>query len=228
MCFGLVPPDPGHPETATLNQHPAYPAHEIVVVACPDNRLIDLAECIVEPGEPCDFALARLSFTDVARDLRSTDDVASLITDARDGNRDLNRTAVLAHPLRFEMTHHSAACDMVEDHRLFGMTFGRYQFEYRLADHLLGRIAEYLFGSGIPARDHAVQVLADDGIFGRSHDGCQTGRIARRCRPPPHFGSQHTHTQPRQQQQQQLPARRQRRHADVVHGRQCEVSNCQA
>ena len=35
----------------------------------------------------------------------------------------------------------------------------------RLADHLIGCVAEKAFGSGVPAGDYAIEVLADDGVI---------------------------------------------------------------
>src|SRR5947208_9617160 len=38
------------------------------------------------------------------------------------------------------------------------------------ADHLMRCVSKYGFGSGIPAGDDAIQILADDGVFGRFDD----------------------------------------------------------
>ena len=42
--------------------------------------------------------------------------------------------------------------------------------DYRSADHFLRAVTQQLLGAAVPARDHPVEGLADDGIVGRFHD----------------------------------------------------------
>ncbi len=42
---------------------------------------------------------------------------------------------------------------------------------YWVADCFLRRIAEYAFGTSVPTRNDAVQVLTNNGVIGRVYDG---------------------------------------------------------
>ena len=60
----------------------------------------------------------------------------------------------------------------------------------RLADHLLGAVAEDALGALVPARDDAGERLADDGIVGRVDD---RGRVGVRLLRAPAFGDVRHH-----------------------------------
>ena len=51
----------------------------------------------------------------------------------------------------------------------------------RLPDDLLSGIAEHPLGGAIPRLHHSVQVLADNGVFGRVHDRGEPQRLALEC-----------------------------------------------
>jgi hypothetical protein len=79
-----------------------------------------------------------------------------------------------------------AAADAREDRILLADAIRRDHERDGPAQCLGGRIAEQLFGAAVPRRDDAVEILADDGVFGRLDDRCESQRgiwrgIRHRC-----------------------------------------------
>ena len=103
----------------------------------------------------------------------------------RDGHGYGDGSSIFAETHGFEMLHALAAFEAIQDLRFFIEAIRRKKNGDRLADHLLGGVAEYPLGGLVPASDDAVQVFADNRVIGRSNDGgkqglCFFGRIQRR------------------------------------------------
>src|SRR6185369_206605 len=75
----------------------------------------------------------------------------------------------LAH--RFVMVNPIAAADALQDFRFFLEMIRRNENGYRLADNLLRSISKDPLRTAIPARNDAIQILADDRIVRRFDDG---------------------------------------------------------
>jgi hypothetical protein len=58
---------------------------------------------------------------------------------------------------------------------LFLQTIGQNDQRNRLSHGFLRRVAVHPLRTFVPAGDHAVKILADDGIVGRLHDRAQSG-----------------------------------------------------
>ena len=69
------------------------------------------------------------------------------------------------------MLHPLAALQAFDDRRLLVQPVPGDQLEHRLADDLLGGIAEEALRPFVPAGDDAVEVLADDGVVRRADNG---------------------------------------------------------
>src|SRR5579862_3508259 len=124
-------------------------------------------------GQSGDFLLAPFLFGDIPGDLRRTDDLALGISDRRDGEGDGNQAAVLALTDRLEMVDALAAPDARQNGTLFVLPVLRNDEGDGLANGLFGGIAEDALGARVPARDHAIEVLAHDGIVARLDNGRQ-------------------------------------------------------
>src|SRR6185437_4663811 len=75
--------------------------------------------------------------------------------------------AILSLPRRLIMVDALAGADLAEDLVFFIVKPSRDQAKNRLADHLVGGIAEDLARAFIPAGDDALEIFADDGIVRR-------------------------------------------------------------
>src|SRR3546814_5168175 len=111
-----------------------------------------------------------LSLGDVAGDLRRAGDLPLAILDRRHGQRDVDQASVLALPNGFIMVGALAAPDARQDLRFLVLMIRWNQDQDRLADDLVGRIAEEPLRTLIPARDDAVEVLAYDRVVGGLDD----------------------------------------------------------
>src|ERR1043166_357801 len=122
------------------------------------------------------LGLGALAVGDVARDLRRADDRAARPADGRDGERDVYEAAVLAHALRLVVLDALAGPQAREDGWLFVRVVVGDEDGDWLADDLFGGVAEDALRALVPARDDAVQGLADDGVVRRLDDGGQPVR----------------------------------------------------
>jgi hypothetical protein len=123
-----------------------------------------------------DCQLVALLDRDVACDLGRAGDAARPVDDGRDRHRDLDQRPVAVDPLRLEVRHALAGGDALQQDALLVYPVGREDGGHGSADHLVGAIAEDPLGRGIPARDDAVERLADDRVVGSGHDGGQVLR----------------------------------------------------
>ena len=109
----------------------------------------------------------------IAQNFRSADDLAIGGADRRDREHDRNRLPVLAEPDRLHLCHPVALPDFSHDEILFREPIRREQERDMAPHHLVRLVAEHVSRRGVPGRDQAIQILADDGI-GR---GLDDGRV---------------------------------------------------
>src|SRR5437588_4650815 len=110
--------------------------------------------------------LDTLALRDIVGNRRGADDLAVRVEDRRDGERDLDVRAVLAHPGRLFAL---AALHALEDAAyLVDAVWGSEQGD-RLPDHLLGGVPVQAGRGRVPAGDDPVYRLADDGVLGGLH-----------------------------------------------------------
>ena len=109
---------------------------------------------------------------DVANHLRRADQAAGRVADRGARHGDVHLPAVLAEP------HCVEALDVpgrqaFEDLRLLVRTIRGDQARDGLSDHLVGRVAEEALRSAVPARDDALEGLADDRVVRSLHQARQ-------------------------------------------------------
>ena len=107
-----------------------------------------------------------LPVRDVPRDLRRADDRAFGVPNRRNGQRDVEKTSVLAHPHGLEMLDVFTPNDSREDVLLFTNPLRRYEHRNRLPDGLVRRVSKDPLSPFVPRQDHALQRLADDRVIG--------------------------------------------------------------
>ena len=115
--------------------------------------------------------LAPLLLRNVAGDFRRADDRSCLVGHRRNGQRNINQASVLATPLGFEMIDRLAAADTIENAYFLVPALGRNDDRNRLADNLVGGIAEEALCRFVPRRDDTVEVFADDGVIAGFDNG---------------------------------------------------------
>ena len=123
-----------------------------------------------QPSLPPRLGRRPLASRDVAGDLRGADDPALPVAHGRDRERDLDQRAVLAPAHGLEALDPLAAADAPEDGRHLVLPARGGEERDVAADDLPGRVAEEALGGGVPARDDAVEVLADDRVVGARDD----------------------------------------------------------
>ena len=84
-------------------------------------------------------------------------------------------------PHGVEMLDPLAAAELGQDLVLLVLQLGRDDLRDRLADHLVGLVAEDPLGAGVPRGDDALQRLADDRVVRRDDDRRQARRVDLRC-----------------------------------------------
>ena len=112
---------------------------------------------------------------DVADDLGRAGDPARGVSDRRDREGDLERTAVLGEPDRLVVLDVIALLQPGQDLVFFGLALVRDEQPDVPADHLLGRVAEDPLGACVPGSNRPVQRLAQDRVRGRVHDRREMG-----------------------------------------------------
>src|SRR6185437_311860 len=116
--------------------------------------------------EQLDAALAFLRSRYVARNLGGAEDHPLGIDNWGDGQRHVDDPAVLPNPDRLVAFQPFPSLHAFDDVGFLTAQVRRNKHQDRLTDSLLGRVPKHALGSGIPAGDRAVQVLADDGVEG--------------------------------------------------------------
>ena len=130
----------------------------------------DREELVLDPVGLAEHLARAFLERDVARDLRGADHAAAAIVDRRDRERDVDAPAVLREPHGLEVTDALARAQPRQDHLLLARALRRNDHEDRLADRLVGGIAEQPLGALVPGEDPTVQRLADDRVVGRIDD----------------------------------------------------------
>src|SRR5262249_8807305 len=136
--------------------------HEVVTGAhavLPD--LVDPCERFLVGREA---TLRPLPLGDVAADLRRPDDRTVRVRDRRDGERHVAQRAVLPATDRLEVIDALGPPEAGEDLALLVQAIRRDDEIDPLPDRFGGRIAEDALRARVPARDDAVERLADDGV----------------------------------------------------------------
>ena len=119
--------------------------------------------------------LCALLIGDVPRDLRGADDPAGDVAHRRDRHRNIDLAPILTASYGFKVVDPLAASYAFEDHVLFQQAVSREQPGNRLTDHFLGCVSEDRLGSPVPARDDALERLADDRVVGAFDDSAEIG-----------------------------------------------------
>ena len=123
---------------------------------------------------------------DVAGDDGGAGDLAPLAADGRDRERDVDDAAVLSEPLGLVVLDVLPVEDAAQDPLLLAGAIGRDQDPDRPSDHLVLAVEIEALRAGIPARDDAVAVLAEDRVVRRVDDrlgvACRR-RLRRACGP---------------------------------------------
>ena len=107
---------------------------------------------------------------DVAHDFRCADDLSIRIAYRRRAQRNIDPTAVFAHAHRFVMLDTLALPQLTEYEVLFAVKLDRNDFPDRLTDHLFSAVTEDALRALVPARDDALERLADDAVVRALHD----------------------------------------------------------
>ncbi len=124
------------------------------------------------------LALARY----IARDLGCADDIAGFVPDGRDRERNEDAAAVAAHPLGLVVVDALARLEARDD-PVFLLESILGDDERDVATHgLLRGVAEQPLRRGVPALDHAIERLADDGVVGGFDDRRQQAGSAQAAR----------------------------------------------
>src|SRR6185295_18975383 len=107
---------------------------------------------------------------DVPRDLRSANNPSRLIAHRRDGQRNLDRPAVLSDADCFEVFDPLATTKTGENVIFLELSFGRNQDSNVPADELRGRVSEEPLGCVIARLNNSIEILRNDRIVGRLDD----------------------------------------------------------
>lgn len=111
--------------------------------------------------------------SDVAGDFGSANDSTFCIPYGRDGQRNRNKTSILALTDCFKMGDPLAAPQPCDEIGLFINPVFREDDRNGAANRFLCTVAEEVLGAAILAQDDTVQVLRDNCIFRPFHDRCQ-------------------------------------------------------
>ena len=102
---------------------------------------------------------------DVAGDLGCAGDLAPGVADRRDGEGNVDPRPILALADRLVMIDPFTTKNAPDDDRLLVVPVLGNEERHRPADDFVRAIAEDSFRPSVPARDDAVQILADDPVF---------------------------------------------------------------
>ena len=108
----------------------------------------------------------------MSRDFRCADDLPRVISHRRYRQRNYHKTSVFASAYSLKMGVF-AAPDSLQNFSFLNQAIRRDQDCDRLADSLVGQIAEQTLCCLIPGDNHTVESFADDGITARLYDRSQ-------------------------------------------------------
>src|SRR5262245_15235567 len=156
--------------------------HEVRVCATSISRLVDdgtdcgkhvLNPVIQLSVQRALMFLCSFACTDIASNLRGTNDHTRAIAQRRNRERNVNQSSILTTPDSFVMAYVFAPPNPLQDQPFLVLTIWRKQEQDRLADDFFGRIAKHTFRALVPALDDAVEVFTYDCVFGRLDDGSE-------------------------------------------------------
>src|SRR6266511_2747513 len=121
---------------------------------------VELAKPLILVGElqkqPLPLRLRPATLGDVVGDRGGADYGSARVAKGREGKRDVDQPAVLAPAHGLEVGGGLAGRDLLEEGVLLMLSTRRRQDRNRLADDLLGRVAEHALGARVPARETSV------------------------------------------------------------------------
>ena len=144
------------------------PTGDDAVEGLADNGIVGGVD---DGGEQGGVAFGASAISDLARDFGGADNASVGVLDGRDGEGNVDESAIFALADGIEMVDAFAAPDAGHDAVLFGEPVFRDDESDVAADRFLRRIAEDALGSGVPTGDDAIEVFADNHVVGRVHDG---------------------------------------------------------
>src|SRR4029079_3325384 len=97
-----------------------------------------------------------------ASNFRCADDLALGVFDRRNGQRNVNEASVLALANGFVVFDALAVTNSLDDRFFLLLAIRLNKNRNPLTDDFLSQIAKNVLGTAVPARDDAVEVLADD------------------------------------------------------------------
>jgi hypothetical protein len=126
--------------------------------------------------EPLALGLRLLALADIPGDLRCADDVARIVLDRRDRERNLDAPPVFATPLGLEVVDPLSRLEARDDLLFLGDAIWRDDERDVAADSLLRGIAEQPLGAVVPGSDGSVERLAHDRVVGGRDDRREQAR----------------------------------------------------
>src|SRR5581483_5630868 len=131
---------------------------------------VEQAGELVVVGHVSQALLVAHALGHVARDDRALHDSSVGVRDRRDGQRDRDHAAVLAHALGLEVLDRLTGEHGLEKLLPLARSVRALGYAARPADRLRGAVAVELLGAAVPARDGPVGRLGDDRVTGRLND----------------------------------------------------------
>src|SRR5450631_152098 len=122
----------------------------------------------VAHGPVCPAPLAN-----VTRDSSRSDDCSHSVFDGRNGERNVERTAVFGDPNGLETREPLSSPDAVKNSRHLVLPISRQKERYWFSDGLVCTVSIQRFGGFVPGGDRAIERLADNGIVRRLYNGGQ-------------------------------------------------------
>jgi hypothetical protein len=122
----------------------------------------------------CQKALLNtLPLGDIAGYFRGSDHVSGIVSERRDGERNVDLPPVFVPPHGFIVFKRFASPDSFEDPRLLVDEARGDQHRNRLTDGFRCGVTEHPCCAIVPTHDGALQIFADNGVVRRFHDGRQ-------------------------------------------------------
>ena len=118
-------------------------------------------------------AIGANALRNVTRNLRRADNMPVLIIDGRNGQRNVERGAVLSAVYRLVANDAFAPADPFHNFQLFILAIRRDQDGDRFADNFSSRVAKEPFRFFVPTGDHLIEIYAYDRVTGGLNDRSQ-------------------------------------------------------
>src|SRR4029450_3287947 len=118
-------------------------------------------------------AIGANAFGNVTRNFRRADNMSALIIDGRNGQRNVERGAVLSAVYRLVTNDTLAPADPFHNSPLFTLATRRDQNADRLARNFSSRVAKEPFRFFVPTRDRLIEIDTYDRVTGGLNDRSQ-------------------------------------------------------